>query len=106
PDGVVDPRITIEDGGRVAARAIVDLDRALKPQERSWLDPLAWVSGQVEVSSTGVLRGGGEGRGVLSIETAMLNGVAIPVSALQTIVGFYTSTPEDPGGFRLGEPFD
>ncbi len=106
PEGVIDPRLTIQEGGRIGARAIVDLDRALKPQERGWLDPLAWVRGQVELTSTGVLRNAGDGQGVLTIETAMLNGVAIPVSALQTIVGFYTSTPEQPRGFQLGQPFE
>jgi hypothetical protein len=106
PEGVVDPRVTIQEGGRIGARAIVDLDRALRPQERGWLDPLAWLRGQVEVVSTGVLSNAGEGRGVLNIETATLNGVTIPISLLQTIVGFYTSTPEQPNGFQLGQPFE
>lgn len=105
PEGVVDPRITIDRAGRVTARATVDLDRAVKPQERSWLDPLAWVSGQVEVASTGRLRAS-NGKGVLTIETATLNGVTIPVSLLQEIVSYYSRTPDQPTGFRLGEPFD
>lgn len=105
PEGVREPRISIGQGGRVTTRAVVDLDAAFKPTERSWLDPLAWVSGRVELSSTGILRTA-NGKGVLTIESATLNGVSVPVSVLQEVVSYYSRTPESPAGFRLGEPFD
>ena len=39
--------------GRVQARAMVALDEALKTKERSWMDPLAWVTGTLEVTAIG-----------------------------------------------------
>src|SRR6187399_1643264 len=57
PDGIIDPVITIDEGGRVQARAQVDLQAALKPKDRSWLDPLAWVpSGRMDVTASGVFQ--------------------------------------------------
>jgi hypothetical protein len=105
PEGVADPQVVIEDAGRVHARAIVDLDAALKPQERSWLDPLAWVGGKVEVTAAGTLQAAA-GRGQFALERATLGGVAIPNSLLQELVSYYSRSPESPTGFNLAEPFD
>src|SRR5688500_6022985 len=49
PAGVVKPRLTIADNARVEARAIVDFDAIRKSKERGWTDPLARVTGSVEV---------------------------------------------------------
>lgn len=104
PEGVVDPEVAIGSGGRVRARAVVDLDRALKPQERGWLDPLAWVGGKVELIGIGTLHAA-SGRGVFRLETATLGGVTIPPAMLQEVVSYYSRSPEYPRGFQLGEPF-
>lgn len=104
PDGLMEPRVTIDRAGRVRARAMVDLDRALKPQERSWVDPLAWVSGKMEVTGVGTLRAA-NGMGVLTIETATLGGVTVPPTLLQELVSFYSRSADDPAGFRLDRPF-
>ncbi|MEO7190528.1 MAG: hypothetical protein ABI051_05685 [Vicinamibacterales bacterium] len=105
PDGVLDPQIVIVDVGRVRARAIVDLDAALKSKERSWLDPLAWLSGKVEIIAAGTLRAV-NGKGVFGLESATLGGVAIPKSLLQELVSYYSKTPDHPRGFDLDSPFD
>ena len=36
------------------------------------------------------------GKGVLTIDTATLNGVSIPVSVLQEVVSYYSRTPDQP----------
>lgn len=105
PAGVVDPQVAIEEGGRVRARAIVDLDTALKPKERSWLDPLAWLSGKVEVTAMGTLKAVG-GKGLFTLEQTTLGGVTVPKSLLQELVSYYSRTPEQPKGFNLDQPFE
>lgn len=106
PVGIVDPQVTIEDGGRVRARAQVDLQAAVKPQQRSWLDPLAWVPpGQIEVTAAGVLQAAA-GKGRLAIESATVGGVPVSKSVLQELVAYYSRTPEHPSGVNLDQPFE
>lgn len=104
PDGVMNPQVTIDDGGRLRARAIVDLDKAAKPKDRSWFDPLAWVSGKVEMIASGTLRAA-NGSGTFGLESASLGGVPIPRSLVQEIVSYYSRTPDTPQGFDLDKPF-
>lgn len=105
PEGVVDPQLTIGDAGRVQARVTVDLDLALKPRERSWLDPLAYVGGKVDVVGLGTVHAT-NGRGVLQLESTTLGGVEIPKALLQELVTFFTSSEDHPRGFQLEEPFE
>ncbi len=101
---MVDPQVEIGDGGHVSARAIVDLDTALKPNERGLLDPLAWLGGKVEVTAAGTLQAA-NGTGRLAIERATLGGVAVPTSLLQQLISYYSRTPDQPQGFKLNQPF-
>jgi hypothetical protein len=101
PAGVGSPELTIDDGGKVNARAVVDLQKALKP---SLFNPLSWFGGQTEITASGVVRTA-DGMGQLTLERATLAGVAIPKSLLQQVVSFYTKTPESPDGFNLDKPF-
>lgn len=105
PEGVMDPRVTIEPSGRVQARALVDLDQALKPQQRSWLDPLAWLSGKMEVAAVGTLQAA-NGMGVLTMQSATLNGITVPITVLQELVTYYSRSAENPTGFRFDRPFE
>ena len=105
PVGVLNPQIFIDSGGRVSAKATVDLDAALKPKERSVFDPLAWVGGKTEVTASGVVRAQ-NGKGQLQLESATLAGITIPKSLLQQLVSYYTRTPEEPAGFDIDKPFD
>jgi hypothetical protein len=105
PVGVLGPTITILDAGRVSGAAMVDLDAVRRSKERSWTDPLAYVSGILEIHAVGRLRGA-NGKGIFDLESATLSGVPIPKALLQEIVSYYSKTPESPGGFALDQPFD
>ena len=105
PVGVVDPRVTIVDGKQVQARALVDLDVIRKSKVRGWLDPLAYVTGRVELTAAGFLCGA-NGKGLFQLQSATLGGVPIPASVVQEVVSYYSKTPETPQGFDLDKPFD
>jgi hypothetical protein len=105
PEGLIDPQLTIDDDGRVRAKAIVDLDTTVKPKQRTWLDPLAWVSGKVEMTAVGRLQTSA-GKGRFAIESATLGGVSVPATLVQELLSYYSRSPERPAGFSLNEPFD
>lgn len=104
PEGVREPRVAIERAGRVQARAVVDLDQAFKSRQRSWLDPLAWLSGKVEVAGMGTLRAD-NGTGLFTLESATVGGVTVPPAVLQELVTYYSRSSEHPTGFQLNQPF-
>lgn len=105
PKGVGDPQLTIDEGGRVRARALVDLQQAVGPQQRSWLDPLAWVPpGKLELVAAGTLQAA-NGTGRLAIDSATVGGVSISRTLLQQLIGYYSRSPEQPQGFNLDQPF-
>ncbi len=105
PEGVVDPQLVIDQGGRVRAKSQVDLNaiRAAKP--RGWLDPLAYVGGSVEVTAAGTLKTA-DGLGQFALESATLAGIAVPKSLLQEVVSHYSRSPELPQGVNLDQPFE
>ena len=105
PAGVVDPQIFINEQGRLRALATVDLDAVRKTRQRGWTDPLAYVTGAMEIRAAGTLRTA-DGIGVFALESATLAGVPIPKTLLQEIVSYYTRTPELPAGFNLDQPFE
>jgi hypothetical protein len=102
PPGVVNPEVSIDQGGKVSARALVDLNKALKP---SVFNPLSWIAGQTEVTAAGTVTAT-NGKGQLQIERATLSGITIPKTVLQQVVSYYTRTPEMPDGFNIDEPFE
>lgn len=104
PPGIAMPRVQLGDAGRVRARAIVDLDGVRRSRERSAFDPLAYVTGAVEVVATGRVEGSG-GEAVIRYESATVGGVAVPETVAQELLRFYTRTPERPRGFAFDEPF-
>jgi hypothetical protein len=104
PAGVVNPRLTIADGGLLTGRATVDLDAIRKSKERGFLDPLSYVTGSVEVTAIGTLKTA-NGQGTFDLQSATLGGVSIPKSLLQELVSYYSRTPETPNGFDLDKPF-
>jgi hypothetical protein len=105
PAGVVDPELQIGQSGRVQAKAVLDLDAALKPQNRSFFDPLAWLGGKAPVTASGTVRAA-NGHGVLQLESATISGVSIPKSVLQQLISYYTRTPDAPEGFDIDKPFE
>lgn len=103
PPGLVDPRVRIGQANRVSGRAIVDLDAVRTSKARGWLDPLGYVSGSLEVTLAGHLYASG-GVGLFRFESASVGGVGVSQALLQELITYYTATPENPGGYRLGEP--
>jgi hypothetical protein len=104
PPGVGKPRVRFGADGRVAARAQVDLDAVRNARERGWLDPLAFVTGTVEVVASGAVTTAG-GEGIVRFESATVGGVGVPKTVAQELLRFYTRTPERPQGFAFDEPF-
>jgi hypothetical protein len=105
PAGISQPRLASGDHGHVKARGVVDLDAVRTAQERGWFDPLAYVTGSLEVVATGFFEGT-NGRGVVHFESATVAGASVPRAVLEEILRFYTSTPERPAGFQFDEPFE
>ena len=105
PVGVINPRVVIDQGGRVKANAVVDLDAVRKSQPRSMFDPMNLLFGKVDVAASGTLQASA-GKGTFQLESATLGAVPIPKSILQELVTYYTRSPELPQGFNLDKPFD
>jgi hypothetical protein len=104
PPGIARPSVQIGDGGRVRARAFVDLDGVARARERSLFDPLKYLTGSVEVVALGQLEADG-GNGLIRYESATVGGVSVPKTVAQELLRFYTTTPERPRGFAFDEPF-
>lgn len=105
PTGLTQPTIQFLDGGRVNTRALVNLDIVRLSEKRGWLDPLAYVTGILEVHLIGLFRGA-NGQGVYTFESARVGGAPVPRSVLQELLAFYTRTPETPKGILLDTPFE
>ncbi|HUF47829.1 MAG TPA: hypothetical protein VMM93_08425, partial [Vicinamibacterales bacterium] len=105
PVGLLDPTIAIGDNGKVSGRARVDLDAIRKSKPRSALDPMAYLSGTVEVAVAGVLESS-RGQGKVTLGSATVGGVSVPKSLVQEMVSYFTRTPENPQGVDLDRPFD
>ena len=105
PTGVTGTQLTIGSDGHVQSRAVVDLNAIRQAQPRGWLDPLAYLTGSMEVRASGRVRGA-NGKGVFQFESAYIANVPVSKSVLQELVTFYTRSPELPKGFNLDEPFD
>jgi hypothetical protein len=103
PPGIARPHVQLGAEGRVRARAIVDLDGVRLSRERSLLDPLAYITGDVEVIATGRVEGS-DGHGVIRYESATVGGVSVPKTVAQELLRFYTRTPEQPRGIVFDEP--
>jgi len=105
PAGVVEPVVSILGTGRVAGRAIVDLD-AIRKQKKptSMLDPASYLTGRLPVEATGVLTTS-NGVGRFQLESASVGGVPVPKMVLQEIVSHYSRTAQNPSGINLDDPF-
>lgn len=105
PTGIVEPVLTALGDGRVAGQALIDLDAVRAQKPRTWLDPLAYLTGRLPLSATGVLiTQNGVGR--FQLESAELSGISVPKSVIQELLTFYSRTPEDPDGINMDDPFE
>ena len=105
PSGIVDPTLNALGDGRVGGRVIVDLDAVRKQKQRGWLDPMAYLSGQLPVTATGTLTAK-EGVGRFQLESAEVSGVTVPKSLVQELLSYYSRTPENPSGINMDDPFE
>jgi hypothetical protein len=105
PVGVVDPTLSALGDGRVAGRAIVDLDAVRKQKTRGWADPLGYLTGRLPLTAAGRLTTK-NGVGRFQLETAEISGVPVPRTLLQELLSYYSATPEDPDGINMDEPFE
>ena len=107
PAGVVQPSVSALGPGRVSGRAVVDLDAVRKAGGNTGglFDPRSYLTGQVPVTATGVLRTA-NGRARLELQSASVGGVPIPKLLLQEIVAYYSKSPSKPGGISLDDEFE
>jgi hypothetical protein len=105
PTGVADPAVTLQDEGRVGARAVVDLDGIRRKSSGGWFDPTAYLTGKLPITATGTLKTAG-GKGQFLLTGAEISGIPIPKTLLQEVVSYYTKSPDRPTGVNIDEPFE
>lgn len=105
PVGVTAASVTFGDEGRVETRAVVNLDLLRSAKPRGPLDPLSYVSGQLEVLAVTRISAK-DGKGVLTYESGAVKGIPLPRSVVAELVTFYTRTPDLPSGIVLDQPFE
>lgn len=105
PPGVAEPRITLARGGRVVARARIDLDAVAAGRERSVLDPLSYLRGNLPVTASGILEVR-DGIGRIQVESVTVAGLPVPALVLDLLVRFHSRSAAYPLGFDLADPFE
>ena len=103
PIGITQPSVEIGAGDLVSAKAIVDLTAIREQKERTWVDPLRYLGGQLLAVASGEIRSR-NGLALLDIHSVTVSGIPVPTTVLQEVVSFYTRTAGRPEGTRLDEP--
>lgn len=105
PPGLNDVAVML-DRGRIAARALVDLQQVQgkAPPSSPW-SPLAYLTGRVPLELTGRYRNHQEGFGSLEVEEIRLASLPVPMSLLEQLILQATQTRENPRGFDIHAPF-
>ena len=105
PAGVTEPSVTMVGNGKLAGKALVDLDAiAKRKQSGGTFDLWNLVGGKVPVNVTGTLRTK-DGQGNFLLESADISGLPVPKTFLQELVSYYSRTPNNPRGVNLEDPF-
>lgn len=105
PTGIVEPTLNALGEGRVAGRAVVDLDAVRTQKKRSWLDPLGYLTGRLPVTASGTLITK-DGKGQFQLQSAEISGVTVPKSVLQELLSYYSKSRENPEGINMDAPFE
>jgi len=105
PSGIAEPRLNALGDGRVGGQARVDLDAVRKQKQRGLLDPMAYLTGSLPLTASGLLITK-DGVGRFQLESAQISGVSVPKSLLQDLLGYYSRTPENPDGISMDDPFE
>ena len=104
PVGIVEPTLRALGGGKVAGRAVVDLDAVRTQKKRAWTDPLAYLTGKLPVTAAGTLTTE-NGVGRFQLDSAEVSGVTVPKSLLQELLSYYSKTKDNPSGINMDDPF-
>ncbi len=105
PAGIVEPTLVALGDGRVKGGAVIDLDAVRKQKQRSWADPLNYMTGKLPLSASGLLiTQNGVGR--FQLESAELSGISIPKSLVQELLSYYSKTADNPSGISIDDPFE
>jgi len=106
PTGLTHPELTMIGQGKVAGKAIVDLDIVRQKQSKGgWLDPTSYLTGQLLVTASGRIVTW-EGKGKFELESAEISGVPLPKSFLAQMVNFFTRTSDNPKGSSIDDTFE
>ncbi|MDE3154783.1 MAG: hypothetical protein KGN76_06750 [Acidobacteriota bacterium] len=106
PPGIGNVRVSLIGPGRLSGSALVDLDVVRRNQKAkgSLLDPMAFLTGRLPVSVTGVLTThAGEAR--FQLESAQIAGVQVPRMVIDELLAYYAKTPGTPKGVTLDSSF-
>jgi hypothetical protein len=104
PQAIGDPRVTILDDSRIAARVVVDVDEIKRTRKRT-SGALNFFSGKTPVMMTGNLTAR-DGQGRFNLRSAEINGFSLPKSLALELLSSHTRTRQNPQGFDLEKPFD
>ncbi len=106
PTGLAEPEITLHGEGRVAGRALVDLDVVRQKQgSGGWFDPTSYMTGKLPVSAVGrIVTADGKGR--FELERADISGIPVPKSLLAQMVNYFTRTAANPAGSSIDDTFE
>jgi hypothetical protein len=104
PAGVTGPQVTLPGDNVVEGQAVVDLDAVRRSKPRGMLDPLAYVTGSVQVTVLGTLHVV-SGLATFQLDKATLGGVYLPKSLLQELVAYYSKGADHPQGIDIDKPF-
>ena len=95
------PRLNALGDGRVSGQAVVDLDAVRKQKQRGWLDPMAYLTGSLPVTASGLLITK-DGVGRFQLESAQVSGVSVPKSLLQELLGVLLADAGEPARHQHG----
>jgi hypothetical protein len=106
PTGLTQPTITMIGQGKVAGKAVVDLDIVRQKQSSGgWFDPTSYLTGKLPVTASGRIVTW-DGKGKFELDTAEISGVPIPKSFLAQMVNFFTRTSDNPKGSSIDDTFE
>jgi hypothetical protein len=106
PTGLTQPEITMLGQGKVAGKAVVDLDVVRQKQSSGgWFDPTSYLTGKLPVTASGRIVTW-DGKGKFELESAEISGVPIPKSFLAQMVNFFTRTADNPKGSSVDDTFE
>ncbi|HEY7789845.1 MAG TPA: hypothetical protein VIC33_04995 [Vicinamibacterales bacterium] len=104
PAGILNPKVTLLGSGQVSGTAIVDLDAVRKSSQSSAFSPMAYLSGKLPVSVTGVLTSH-DGQAQFALQSAQVNGLSVPKVLINELVAYYLRSADLPSGLSLDSPF-